>query len=1344
MTVLNVGSSATVPITAGTANYPFVFTAYQDSHVVVTVRPAGLPAYTLAQGTGYTVDRNSKGVGGVVRLTPSLTITGTITIERVLPFSQELSFTNQALLKGESVERGLDYLIMQLQQIERRLTEAEIREHVYSAHEHEDGGADTFLELSDTPTAYFAGRIPVSTDEAIRFAAFMGANYDSANNTFSLPFEGLTNAPPFATGDRGKFLRAHGSEARLVYGDIGSEDLPVIERVRTFVGLAFSPLGELSLIYNNENDEASLLKSAPLFATNTEALAGAAALKIIAPPSLNYVLNTRRATTTQIGTTRLASGTSLDASTTGTGPTDALTTQALRILLDSFPGSTTRHGALRLATTDEAMAGVEHSKALTALGATAAIVQRIAVAKAEIRNEIVAGAPGMFDTLKEISDFLNNLSTDDHSALTAMIAAKLDASAARVQAITGLSILQSGANAGGLEIFWRDELGANINLIRNDLFATNAEALAGLLPYKWIGPAALKHVLDESTFFNSGGLLSDQSKQFGFFLSDPSGVESGMNFQYADVTTISKNLHKTANLVSGPTLNTHRLVITANADILGNDGKRARLNDVVYIADDDAWQLNFSTAVNIAGRKITLNSSSGRVEQMIPRTSGAAPMHEIASQSAAGAFIDGYEPGEAFEVVISDGSEDFFDDAVLNGTALKLRRSGVNSALSVDLAGLVTTKDEDQDTRLDAVEPKVEEAFDNASFNPTTGDLSLLRTDDDNPLVVNIPPHRRGTGRITAKGRGYIEWDLWTLGAVGRADANVWNDPPSRVFPHKGTKLITDSSIVGVFTHPTSPVNENAVPFANAPVIDPAAASHLIVGETGRSYRGALEFGSHDGDGNINFDYQVHLFTSAGVHKKLLASNFGRYLFENLPQRLPFHIASDETVAGDLVAFCMLSRQRGTLIRNIKFEMFGEDSDAPVQGLVETVLYDAAIPLNTLSIEEMAYLPNTPALSSFDEVYVEYSHDYAFSSSVISKRSLTGNDIIARIDMSSETLYRENGEVFLSAGEKASIDIDQNTFSFSRNSSLTGSNLRIIGYHFSGSARGATTTQGAAGTSETLADTIPEDVWRRSAAEPTVYPSQSYATGVATGGSLSGWYRNFDEVPLSTLPLWVLKRRWVRVAGGTTYTPTNWAIYQASGYVDYVTAIYSKFATHPAVNLNDWHITKQPDDLYFSVRSGTYGAFTEPGALAEAVDRTWLFLSNYAWDGGAGVKPVVTPFDLDGVTDSWWKWGILPSWQNSERGGGGAYYPAVDIPVVNHSTDGYTSGPGHTLTAVYSIETGASILTSNLTLTATPGVSGWTRFACVREPGVTTGRVVHSLNFLAGGGTITTLTLRGR
>ena len=133
MTISTTSSSVTAAGNGATTAFNFSFIAGTASNVVVTLTDATSNSTVLVQGSQYTLLINSPvagqiwGVGGSVTypLSGAPTPAGSyLTITRLVPFTQLTSISNQGDFYPQAVERALDTLEMQVQQVASAVSRA--------------------------------------------------------------------------------------------------------------------------------------------------------------------------------------------------------------------------------------------------------------------------------------------------------------------------------------------------------------------------------------------------------------------------------------------------------------------------------------------------------------------------------------------------------------------------------------------------------------------------------------------------------------------------------------------------------------------------------------------------------------------------------------------------------------------------------------------------------------------------------------------------------------------------------------------------------------------------------------------------------------------------------------------------------------------------------------------------------------------------------------------------------------------------------------------------------------------------------------------------------------------
>lgn len=116
MTVSTTVNRAQYDGNGATTVFPYPFRILEDSHLVVTVIDSAENETTLTQDTDYTISGVGRYNGGYITLTGGALATGkTISLDRVVPDTQEASIRNQGSYLPEIHENALDKLTMIIQ-----------------------------------------------------------------------------------------------------------------------------------------------------------------------------------------------------------------------------------------------------------------------------------------------------------------------------------------------------------------------------------------------------------------------------------------------------------------------------------------------------------------------------------------------------------------------------------------------------------------------------------------------------------------------------------------------------------------------------------------------------------------------------------------------------------------------------------------------------------------------------------------------------------------------------------------------------------------------------------------------------------------------------------------------------------------------------------------------------------------------------------------------------------------------------------------------------------------------------------------------------------------------------
>ncbi|MBX3503321.1 MAG: tail fiber protein [Alphaproteobacteria bacterium] len=109
-----------------TTSWPFSFKVFDPEHLVVTYTDAGGDETTLEPGD-YGVSLNAdqdSSPGGTVTYGPAIAGGTKLTILRSVPYTQAIDLKNQGGFFPEVLERGIDLMVMQVQQLREQLARA--------------------------------------------------------------------------------------------------------------------------------------------------------------------------------------------------------------------------------------------------------------------------------------------------------------------------------------------------------------------------------------------------------------------------------------------------------------------------------------------------------------------------------------------------------------------------------------------------------------------------------------------------------------------------------------------------------------------------------------------------------------------------------------------------------------------------------------------------------------------------------------------------------------------------------------------------------------------------------------------------------------------------------------------------------------------------------------------------------------------------------------------------------------------------------------------------------------------------------------------------------------------
>lgn len=120
MTVENI-TPTTNAVFTGPGDYTFSFYTHRVADLIVTHTSIDGTDTIFTYLTDYTVTLNSGSAGGTVTVSNEDFSNGTLRIDRVLPFTQEIDLVNAGPLDVETLEQGLDRAIMLLQQMNQEV-----------------------------------------------------------------------------------------------------------------------------------------------------------------------------------------------------------------------------------------------------------------------------------------------------------------------------------------------------------------------------------------------------------------------------------------------------------------------------------------------------------------------------------------------------------------------------------------------------------------------------------------------------------------------------------------------------------------------------------------------------------------------------------------------------------------------------------------------------------------------------------------------------------------------------------------------------------------------------------------------------------------------------------------------------------------------------------------------------------------------------------------------------------------------------------------------------------------------------------------------------------------------
>ena len=120
MTVSAITPSVSFSYT-GPGDYAYTFLCYDEGDLVVLFTDDDGADTTLALGTDYTVALESDFLGGTLTLINPADTSGSLRVDRVLPFTQEVDWVNNDPLDAGLLERSFDRTVMLLQQMNQEV-----------------------------------------------------------------------------------------------------------------------------------------------------------------------------------------------------------------------------------------------------------------------------------------------------------------------------------------------------------------------------------------------------------------------------------------------------------------------------------------------------------------------------------------------------------------------------------------------------------------------------------------------------------------------------------------------------------------------------------------------------------------------------------------------------------------------------------------------------------------------------------------------------------------------------------------------------------------------------------------------------------------------------------------------------------------------------------------------------------------------------------------------------------------------------------------------------------------------------------------------------------------------
>lgn len=228
----------TVPTTTRSVTYPGAdspgpflvpFPFHDAAHVLVTRISAGGAETALAVGTGYTITGAGESSGGLVTLTAALATGEQVSIARVVPFTQSVALTTQGSYNPKSVERALDLVSMQVQQLyaENPTAQAEVSAAAAAASSAAASSSKTSAQASSAAAAASASTAETESLTAVLSSATAVSARDAAQTARDAALAAGRVYPDTAAGlaasAEGDYFAvpSSGSDALVLYREVG-------------------------------------------------------------------------------------------------------------------------------------------------------------------------------------------------------------------------------------------------------------------------------------------------------------------------------------------------------------------------------------------------------------------------------------------------------------------------------------------------------------------------------------------------------------------------------------------------------------------------------------------------------------------------------------------------------------------------------------------------------------------------------------------------------------------------------------------------------------------------------------------------------------------------------------------------------------------------------------------------------------------------------------------------------------------------------------------------------------------------------------------------------------------